>query len=284
MANLKIGLVLDEIHPLLTAIERRVGAAGHCCDFLSWKNLGSATLNSYDAIYLDRMGESCFSYATQIFLLEKHRSKMPNGPLEYYRARDKALTSEHFWANGVGHPKTSYAFCVETTMAQISDGPELQLLKSIQGFCAKEVVPFRKDAIPENFLKSILVRDGMILRQDFVEGAKDYIWRIDIVAGKIVVANQRHKFNSDGPAICNGTHGGRVDFWRPEEVPQPIVQLALRSAEVMGLQVAGVDILEGKNGIYVLEVNPEPDITLDRYEFPEAIADLLMDIGEKRLS
>lgn len=38
----------------------------------------------------------------------------------------------------------------------------------------------------------------------------------------------------------------------------------------------GLDwIVNGAGRYYVLEVNPEPDITLDHYEFPDAIADYL---------
>ncbi len=60
------------------------------------------------------------------------------------------------------------------------------------------------------------------------------------------------------------------------------VDLARAAVRVLGLDVAGVDIVVGPDGgLSIIEVNPEPDITRDgdayRLEFPDAIAAYLVD-------
>ena len=98
----------------------------------------------------------------------------------------------------------------------------------------------------------------------------------------IIVANRRYAYETDDFPIANGSHGGHVEFFDPKKLPSEVANLALKTARVFNLDVCGVDILPTTDGkLLVLEANPEPDITLDRYEFPCAIAQCLIKRLEK---
>jgi ribosomal protein S6--L-glutamate ligase len=58
-------------------------------------------------------------------------------------------------------------------------------------------------------------------------------------------------------------HGFRSNLHRggegsPLELAAPFTEAALRAARAMGLEVAGVDLLEARSGPMVLEVNSSP--------------------------
>jgi glutathione synthase/RimK-type ligase-like ATP-grasp enzyme len=96
------------------------------------------------------------------------------------------------------------------------------------------------------------------------------------------VANQRFSFNSGELPVCNGTQGGSIKFHDPAQVPADVADLALVATRALGLEVAGVDILRSESGqLYLAEVNPEPDITLDHLEFPYAIADHVLSVARQ---
>ena len=124
-----------------------------------------------------------------------------------------------------------------------------------------------------------MTRDGQLVVQSYIDNPERYIWRVDIVGGKVIVCNRRYAYTHlSEVAICNGTHGGAVEFLSSDEFSAPACTYALQAVAALELDVAGVDIIADANdNLYILEVNPEPDITLNRYEFTHAIADHLIE-------
>ena len=161
---------------------------------------------------------------------------------------------------------------------QFGFGGSKYIVKSAQGVCSNEVIAFQNGFIPLGRIQEWIDRDGQVLIQQFIYNPQKYIWRIDIVSSEIIVANRRYCYNKDDALpICNGTHGGSIEFIDTNNVPTEIKGIALASVKALELDVAGVDIIINDRNIpFLLEVNPEPDITLDRYEFPHAIANLLI--------
>ncbi|VVP88974.1 Ribosomal protein S6--L-glutamate ligase [Pseudomonas fluorescens] len=283
-----IGIIHDDMHPLLDKIAQRVIAQGSTVQFIHYSALtfgfGVADcLKGLDAIYLDRMGELTRSYSTQLALLpslQKLSGDIPiiNEPSHYTVARNKALTAQLFKERGVPAPETAIVY----SLAQIDDLAGLQsqckfVVKSILGCCADDVHLYPDDN-NRAAITAMLARDGMAIMQKFVERKNRFIWRVDVVDGKVIVCNQRFAYNPDDELpICNGTRGGEIVFLSPDNLPEHIYNLAVGAVQTLGLVVAGVDLVEADNGeIYVIEVNPEPDITLDKYELPYSIADYLI--------
>jgi RimK family alpha-L-glutamate ligase len=288
---LKIALIHDVHHLLIERMRERIEAKGAACDFVHWSALPwseeatAAFAQSYDAVYLDRMGETTLAYSTQLALLtalEERGVRVVNRPGPYWVARNKALTAKECARLLIPTPRTAVAFQLKDVLRFVEADPgESFVCKSVLGSCAEDVYPFRATEPPFEAIQKILKRDGAIIVQAFVNNPDRYIWRIDVVDGRIVVANQRFSFNSGELPVCNGTQGGRIEFHDPARVPADVAELALNATRALGLEVAGVDILKSESGqLYLAEVNPEPDITLERLEFPRAIADHVLSVAQ----
>ncbi|SFS08568.1 alpha-L-glutamate ligase, RimK family [Halomicrobium zhouii] len=77
--------------------------------------------------------------------------------------------------------------------------------------------------------------------------------RVYVVDGQVIGAMNRYA--PEGDWRTNVALGGAVEDMS-EDLPSEVAEIARRSAEVVGLDYAGVDVVEGEDGYYVLEVNP----------------------------
>ncbi|WP_226023554.1 RimK family alpha-L-glutamate ligase [Halomicrobium salinisoli] len=93
------------------------------------------------------------------------------------------------------------------------------------------------------FLQEFLERDPEVHRD----------LRIYVVGDRIVAAMNRYA--PDGEWRTNVALGGDVED-ATDDLPPEVADMALRAADVVGLDCAGVDIIQGDDGYAVLEVNP----------------------------
>ena len=93
------------------------------------------------------------------------------------------------------------------------------------------------------FLQRLIERDG--------EHHRDL--RVYLVGDRVLGAMSREAPENDWRT--NVALGGNVSDVS-EELPEEVVRMARTAREVLGLDYAGVDVVEGEDGWYVLEVNP----------------------------
>ncbi len=94
-----------------------------------------------------------------------------------------------------------------------------------------------------------------IVLQEYVKEAKGRDVRIIVVGGKVVASMKRIAKKGEFRAnLHRGARGQAVT------IPPQYRAVAIRAAQVMGLEVAGVDMLEGKRGPRVLEINSSPGL------------------------
>jgi glutathione synthase/RimK-type ligase-like ATP-grasp enzyme len=281
----RLGMLWDVKHALLEHITETWRELGAEVEWIRWNSIGYAigdktvwdSLMDCDAVYLDRLGEETRGYPTQLHLLRElagAHTRVVNPPIPYWTAMDKALSAMRFQAASIPTPRTAIVSTMEAAEEFARQQRGGCIAKSILGTSAMEVAAFRSGEMPVSLVSSWLERDGIVLVQEWVEFSDRYIWRIDVVGGQIIVANRRFTFNPDSEfPLCNGNKGGEIEFLRPERVPDAVRELALQTMARFGLEVAGVDLLPDDDGrLWVIDVNSSPDITLDRYEFPRAIA------------
>jgi len=99
-----------------------------------------------------------------------------------------------------------------------------------------------------------LVHESQGIVQGMVESPTDdhEDVRIYVVGGEVVGAMRRYAPDDDWRT--NVARGGRVRDATPD-VPEDVMQLAVDASEALDLDYAGVDVIEGVDGWYVLEVN-----------------------------
>lgn len=94
-----------------------------------------------------------------------------------------------------------------------------------------------------------------LLLQAFVRTAPPSDCRLVVVGGRVLAAMRR--YGEDGELRANVHLGGRVERLHP--APET-ADLAVRAAEAFGLEIAGVDLMEGAEGMVVIEVNSSPGV------------------------
>ena len=99
------------------------------------------------------------------------------------------------------------------------------------------------------------VGNRMAFLQDLIErdGQKHRDLRVYIVGGEIIGA--MYRYAPEGDWRTNVALGGSV-LDATHELPEEARETALYAAEVMGLDYVGVDLIEGHDGWFVLEMNP----------------------------
>ena len=117
-----------------------------------------------------------------------------------------------------------------------------------------------------------------LLVQEFVREANGKDIRCFVIDGKVVGAIQREA--KDGDFRSNLHLGGVASAIKitPEER-----RIAIKASKVMGLKVAGVDIIRSDSGPKVLEVNSSPGLEGIENALHKDIAGLFYDMIEKQL-
>jgi ribosomal protein S6--L-glutamate ligase len=171
-------------------------------------------------------------------------------------ARDKLLAHQTLARHHVPTPPTAFAHSAKD-MRHIIDliggvPLVLKLLASTQG---KGVVLAETRKAAESVVSAFRDLDAYFLVQDFIEEAAGADVRCIVIGGKVVAAMQRQA--ADGDFRSNLHQGGQAKAVRLTREER---RMAARAAQVIGLGVAGVDLLRAREGPKVLEVNASPGL------------------------
>ena len=90
------------------------------------------------------------------------------------------------------------------------------------------------------------------IMQEFISESKGRDVRVNVVGGQVVSAMERYNEND---FRSNITNGGKM---RKINLSEDMKDAAIKATEAIGLDFAGVDILFGKDGPVVCEVNSNP--------------------------
>jgi ribosomal protein S6--L-glutamate ligase len=129
------------------------------------------------------------------------------------------------------------------------------IIKLLEGTQGMGVVLARELNTAQAIIELLQVAKQNILVQKFIEEAKGQDIRAFVVGDRVVAAMRRiahaHEFRS------NIHRGGRAE---QIELTKEFADAAVKAAQLMGLKVAGVDMLECKIGPVILEVNSSPGL------------------------
>lgn len=213
-------------------------------------------LNEIDAI-IPRIGASITFYGTAVVRqFEMIGVYSVNESVAITRSRDKLRSLQLLARKGIGLPVTGFAHSTKYTtdlIAMVGGTPVVvKLLEGTQGI---GVVLAETDSAAESVIEAFRGMDANILVQQFIHEAKGSDLRC-LVVGDRVVASMR-RVGKEGEFRANLHRGGYAEKARisPEER-----STAVESARVMGLNVAGVDLLRTNNGPVVIEVNSSPGL------------------------
>jgi ribosomal protein S6--L-glutamate ligase len=172
------------------------------------------------------------------------------------RSRDKLRSLQILSRAGLGLPKTvfsNYSKNVGNIIDRVDGAPlVIKLLEGTQGL-GVVLADHRNSA--ESILEAFNGLQARVIVQEFIKEAKGADIRVFIVDG--VVAGAMKRQAKEGEFRSNLHRGGTAEVFTLTDEEE---NAALKAAKVMGLGIAGVDMLQSARGPLILEVNSSPGL------------------------
>jgi len=215
-----------------------------------------ATLKGFDAV-IPRIGASVTFYGTAVLRQFEMMGVFPlNESVAISRSRDKLRSLQLLSRRGIGLPVTGFANSPDDTedVLKMTGGAPV-VIKLLEGTQGVGVVLAETRKAATSVIEAFRGLNANFLVQEFIAEAGGSDIRCLVVGGKVVASMKRQ--GKEGEFRSNLHRGGSASLVRitPEER-----STAVRSAKIMGLNVAGVDILRSNHGPVVMEVNSSPGL------------------------
>ncbi|MEW6168266.1 MAG: 30S ribosomal protein S6--L-glutamate ligase [Pseudomonadota bacterium] len=213
-------------------------------------------LTGFDAV-IPRIGASVTFYGTAVVRqFEMMDVCVVNESVAITRARDKLRALQLLARKGIGMPPTGFAHSPDDTQSLIGlVGGAPMVIKLVEGTQGQGVVLAETAQAAGSVIDAFRGLDAYFLVQRFVAEAGGADLRC-LVVGDEVVASMR-RVARPGEFRANLHLGASAEAVRitPQER-----RIALRAARIIGLNVAGVDMLRTPQGPMIMEVNSSPGL------------------------
>ena len=213
-------------------------------------------LAGYDAV-LPRIGASITRYGTAVLRqFELMGSYTPNPARAVLRARDKLRCHQLLAAEGIDLPTTVFGDNPDDTTDLLSMlGPPPHVIKLNEGTQGAGVMLTEKLSASRSVVETLRGLYANFLVQEFIEEAKGADLRCFVVGDRVVAAMKRQA--ATGEFRSNLHRGGTAKAVKTTPAEQHV---ALCAARVIGLGVAGVDLIRSQRGPLILEINASPGL------------------------
>ena len=259
--------VIDTLHCYMDISKSRPNVRYH-----------GAELPHYDAI-IPRINTSITFYGTAVVRqFEMMGTFSINESVAISRSRDKLRSLQLLSRKGIGLPRTGFANRpdnIKDLIANVGGAPlVIKLLEGTQGI---GVVMADTNKNAESIIEAFMGLKANILVQEFIKEAGGADIRCFVVGDKVVAAMKRQ--GAEGEFRSNLHRGGTASL---VELSQDERDTALKAADIMGLNVCGVDILQSKNGPLVMEVNSSPGLEGIEEASQQDIAGMIYEFIEQK--
>ena len=219
-------------------------------------HVSGEALTDFDAV-IPRIGASITFYGTAVLRQFEMMGVYPlNESVAISRSRDKLRSVQLLSRQGIGLPVTGFAHSpddIQDLIKMVGGAPlVIKLLEGTQGI---GVVLAETQKAAESVIEAFMGLKANILVQEYIKEAGGADIRCLVIGDKVVAAMKRQA--QAGEFRSNLHRGGSASLIKitPEER-----STAVRAAKVMGLNVAGVDVLRSNHGPVVMEVNSSPGL------------------------
>jgi len=219
-------------------------------------------LAEYDALFI--RATTKIDNFTYRFARRAQQEGMPviDDPQSMIRCTNKVYLAERLTAAGVPTPKT-----VVVQGLKDAEGLSDQLgwpvvLKIPDGSFSRGVFKCDDAEALKSRLKKLLDESDLLIAQQFLPTAYD--WRIGVLDGEALFACQYHMVKHHWQIVRHeagkAPDEGRFTTVPLTEAPLGVVETAVKAARLMGDSLYGVDLKQTPDGVFVIEVNDNPDL------------------------
>ncbi len=213
-------------------------------------------LSDYDAI-IPRIGASITYFGSAVVRqFEQMDVYTPNTANGIANSRDKLRAIQIMSRHDIGMPATAFARDRDDVLSAIDAvGGAPVVIKLLEGTQGIGVILAPDTKVAEGIVETLQSAKQNVLIQQFITESKGKDIRALVVGDRVVAAMRRQ---AQGDEFRSNVHrGGSVEA---VDLPAAYERTAVRAAQIMGLRVAGVDMLEGADGPLVMEVNSSPGL------------------------
>ena len=234
-------------------------------------------LPQIDAV-IPRIGASVTFYGTAVLRQFEMMGAYPlNESVAISRSRDKLRSLQLLSRKGVGLPNTGFAHDpddIQDLIKMVGGAPlVIKLLEGTQGI-GVVLAETRKAA--ESVIEAFMGLKANIMVQEYIKEAGGADIRCLVVGDKVVAAMKRQA--AAGEFRSNLHRGGSASLVKitPDERAT-----AIKAAKIMGLNVAGVDVLRSERGPLIMEVNSSPGLEGIEAATGKDVASMIVQFIEK---
>ena len=216
--------------------------------------VGNTVLPRYDAV-IPRIGASITEYGLAVVeQFEIQGILSINSSSGIAQSRDKMRCLQVLTAAGIRVPNTVLTRSTRNLRAAIEAVRGFPVvLKVLQGTQGVGVMLVHTPISLTSVLDTLRSLDQDVILQQFIVEGEGRDFRVFVIGGRVVASMMRTAPHGDFRSnIHRGGAGNKVKLSRAYE------RTAIRAAKALGLEIAGVDLMESKDGPLVIEVNSSP--------------------------
>lgn len=213
-------------------------------------------LSFYDAV-IPRIGTSVTFYGSAVVRqFEQMGTYCLNTADAILASRDKLASMQELSSHNVGIAETAFVRHPNDILKAIQAmGGAPVVIKLLQGTQGIGVILAETNKVAEAIIETLSAVQQNVLVQKFVAESKGRDIRAFVVGDRVVAAMRR---TAAGQEFRSNVHrGGNTEA---VTLDPEYERTAVKAAQILNLSVAGVDMLEGKDGPVIMEVNSSPGL------------------------
>jgi ribosomal protein S6--L-glutamate ligase len=213
-------------------------------------------LSIYDAI-IPRIGASITYFGTAVVRqFEQMEVYCVNSAVGIVNSRDKLRSLQILSRHDIGIPATEFVKDRRDVLPAIERvGGAPVIIKLLEGTQGVGVILADSVKIAEAIIETLHFTRQNVLIQKFVAESRGRDIRAFVVGDQVIASMRRV---AQGSEFRSNVHrGGKTEVI---DLEPEFADAAVRAAQIMNLQVAGVDMLESKDGPQIMEVNSSPGL------------------------
>lgn len=194
-------------------------------------------------------------------------------------SRDKLRSLQVLSRHDIGMPPTAFVRDKHALLEVIEGiGGAPVIVKVLEGTQGVGVILADNTKTAQAIVETLQSAKQNVLLQKFVAESKGKDIRAIVVGGRVVAAMRRV---ASGEEFRSNVHrGGRTEN---VSLAEEYERTAIHAAQILGLRVAGVDMLEAKEGPQVMEVNSSPGLEGIERATGIAVADAIVEHIEDQM-
>jgi ribosomal protein S6--L-glutamate ligase len=213
-------------------------------------------VSGFDAV-IPRIGASVTFYGTAVVRqFEMMKVFTTTESQSLVRSRDKLRSLQILARSGINLPKTAFTDFSKSPEGLIDrvGGPPC-VIKLLEGTQGVGVVLAETEGAAHSVLEAFQGLKSRVMVQEFIKEANGADVRAFVIDGVVVGAMKRQ--GKEGEFRSNLHRGGSASIIQLTDEEE---NTALKAARVLGLGIAGVDMLQSANGPKIMEVNSSPGL------------------------